>query len=279
MAGFMPWWRHWQDRRAQRRIARSLARRPIPHTLWQSVLHDLPFVAALPPDELARLRSLVSLFLDSKEFSGAHGFVVTDRVALMIAVQACMPLLHIDEPRRPDRALLWYDSFVGIVVHAGEVRAPRETVDEAGVVHDWREDVSGETLEGGPLMLAWSDVAQAGETAREGYNVVIHEFVHVMDLRDGLADGCPPMPLAQRRPWLSTLQREYTRYCEQLDAWQRFGGNDGTPEPLLDDYAATAIDEFFAVASEAYFVRRSDFAAAHPALSACFDQFFLVGKS
>jgi MtfA peptidase len=273
------WWSRWQQGRAERRIARVVARRHVDDALWQQSANALPFVRTLPAHDLTRLRVMVSLFLDSKEFSGAQGFVASDAQAVMVAVQACIPLLHIDDPKRPDKALAWYDSFVGIVLHASEVRAQREHTDEHGIAHAWREPLSGETLDGGPLMLAWSDVALAGETAHEGYNVVIHEFVHVMDLRDGTPDGCPPMPSAQRRLWLDTLHAEYERYRTQLDSWERFGGVDGTTEPLLDNYAATAIDEFFAVAAEAYFVRREDFAAHHPALLQCFDGFFRPRRS
>ena len=41
------------------------------------------------------LRRLTSLFLDRKEFSGAGGFVVDDRIALSVAVQACLPVLEL----------------------------------------------------------------------------------------------------------------------------------------------------------------------------------------
>jgi Mlc titration factor MtfA (ptsG expression regulator) len=129
-------------------------------------------------------------------------------------------------------------------------------------------------LEGGPLMLAWSDVQAAGQMASEAYNVVIHEFIHVMDLRDGQADGCPPMPAEQRRQWLRVLQTEYQRFVEANAFWQRFGSLQAAPQPLLDPYGSTSIDEFFAVAAEAYFVQRERFALEHPALLREFDRFF-----
>ena len=80
--------------------------------------------------------------------------------------------------------------------------------DETGVVHDWDEVIAGEAMEGGPVMLSWRDVAQAGATRRDGYNVVIHEFVHKIDMRDGAPDGCPPLPIARARArrWLAVLQ-------------------------------------------------------------------------
>jgi Mlc titration factor MtfA (ptsG expression regulator) len=53
---------------------------------------------------------------------------------------------------------------------------------------------------------------------------------------------------------------------------ERFGG----AEPWLDAYGATSIDEFFAVACEAYFVNRDRFRAEFPALVPLFDSFFLA---
>jgi MtfA peptidase len=264
---------------------RTLQRRAISDALWQSTLGHLPFLQTISPLDLQRLHHLASLFLDRKEFSGAQGFVVTDAQAVMVAAQACLPILHIAPPDRPDLALRWYDGFVGIVLHAGEVRARRMETDEAGVVHSWQENLTGETVHGGPLMLAWSDVVAAGTTASEAYNVVIHEFIHVMDLQDGMPDGCPPMAADARRAWLATMQAQYDAFCEQVQQWERFGslaiGPQGASRaqqaPLIDSYGTESLDEFFAVAAEAYFVRRSDFSAAYPQLLTLFDHFFGIG--
>lgn len=269
------------------RQARKLQRRAISEALWQSTLGQLPFLQVLSRSDLLRLHHLACLFLDRKEFSGAQGWVVTDAQAVMVATQACLPILHIAAPHRPDLALRWYDGFVGIVLHASEVRARRTEVDGAGVVHRWQEKLTGEVVHGGPLMLAWSDVAAAGSTALEAYNVVIHEFIHVMDLQDGIADGCPPMPVKNRRAWLAVMQTHYETFCEQVQRWDRFGSLAmGSPsaglaqqKPLIDSYGSESMDEFFAVAAEAYFVRRDDFETIYPELSALFDRFFRRGKN
>jgi MtfA peptidase len=269
------WWQSLQSKRRASRLARVVRRRPIHDALWTQTLEALPFASQRSPSELARLRELASLFLDSKEFSGAQGFAVRDEHAVMVAVQACLPILHIAPPERPDLAMQWYDGFVGIVLHAGEVRARRQWLDDDGIEHNGTERLTGEMLEGGPLMLSWADVQTAGQTASQAYNVVIHEFAHVMDVRDGVADGCPPMPREVRQQWLGVLRSEYEAFVEHLDAWDRFGAATGLPEPLLDGYATTSPDEFFAVAAEAYFVQPQAFALRHPALQRLFDGFFL----
>jgi Mlc titration factor MtfA (ptsG expression regulator) len=51
------------------------------------------------------------------------------------------------------------------------------------------------------------------------------------------------------------MEAEYQAFREKVIVAERFGG-----EPQwLDPYGATAIDEFFAVACEAYFVNRPRF--------------------
>jgi hypothetical protein len=122
--------------------------------------------------------------------------------------------------------------------------------------------------------LNWHDVAHAGASAEAGFNLVIHEFVHKIDMRDGAADGCPPMLTKQARErWLAVLEPQYAQFREQVIVAERFGG----AAPWLDPYGATNIAEFFAVACEAYFVNRERFTQEFPALTPLFDGFFLPG--
>ena len=164
---------------------------------------SLPFLARWGADDLAALRRLTSLFLDEKEFSGAGGLEVTDAMAVRIAVQACLPVLRL--------GLQPYRGFVGIVVHPDEVVAAREVMDDDGVVHNYDEVLSGEAMEGGPLMLSWTDVHHAGESADWAYNVVIHEFAHVIDMGDGEPDGVPPLASMElRQRWRARASRPST---------------------------------------------------------------------
>jgi Mlc titration factor MtfA (ptsG expression regulator) len=216
----------------RRREARALQRRAIPDALWEACVAALPFIAARPPDQLARLRRLASLFLDRKEFSGGQGLRVTDEIALAVAVQACLPVLEL--------GIEVYDGFVGIVMQPDVVRAPRERMDEHGVVHAWEEELAGEAMDGGPLMLSWADVLAEGDGT--AYNVVIHEFAHVLWARSSAA-------------LLEALMPEYDRYCERIVC-----GHDS----VIDSYASEAPDEFFAVASEAFFVTPGALKAEQP---------------
>lgn len=246
--------RNWREQRA-------IERHAIPDALWQLTLLRYPFLAQRSAEDLAELRRLCSLFLAGKEFHGVAGFEVSDEIAVAVAAQACLPVLRL--------GLGWYDGFVGIVMHAGEVVAQRRYEDEDGIVHEYDEELAGEAMEGGPLMLAWQAIAVSDDPAEFGadavYNVVIHEFAHVIYMRDGLADGVPPLDAAERERWIEVIDAEWETFCQRVDAGE---------DTLIDPYGAEAVEEFFAVAVEAFFVAPAAMRTEEPAMYALLAGFF-----
>ena len=177
----------------------------------------------------------------------------------------------------PEDALSWYDDFVGIVMHPADAVAARQVMDHAGVVHHYAEVLAGEAMQDGPVMLSWPAVQGDGTGAAS--SVVIHEFVHKMDMQAGGAHGAPPLPrgfMGARTAreaaaiWARTWAPAYQHFREQLIRAERFG----EPLPWLDAYAASAPAEFFAVACEAHFVEPARFAQEFPALAASLREFF-----
>lgn len=240
------------------RDERTLRRRPIPEALWQLTLARYSFLARRSEADRTELRQLATLFLASKEFTGAQGLAVNDEIAVAVAAQACLPVLRLG--LRP------YDSFIGIVIHPDEVVARREVMDDDGIVHRYDETLSGEAMEGGPIMLSWRDVETAGESAAWGYNVVVHEFAHVLDMTDGVADGVPLLPgRAAREAWEHTIDAEFEAFCARVDHGR---------DTLLDPYGAQSVDEFFAVASEVFFVASSELRREHPRLYALLASYY-----
>ncbi len=240
--------------------SRTLRRRPIPDELWRLTLQRHPFLLWRSEPDQVRLRELATLFLARKEFCGANELPVTDEMAVSIAAQAALPVLNL--------GLGLYDGFVGIVVHPDQVIARREEIDEDGVVHQFDEELSGEAMQGGPVMLSWRDVQSAGDSCQWGYNVAIHEFAHVIDMADGAANGTPPLPDPNtRNQWKRVMGSAYNRFCSDL--------NRRRPSEL-DSYAAKSIDEFFAVTSECFFVNpkvlRSEFEDVYALLKSYYAQ-------
>ncbi len=240
-----------------------MQRHAIPDGLWQATLTRFPFLQDAAEPE--RLRRMTSLFLATKEFHGAGGLRVDEAMAVAIAAQACLPVLHL--------GLGLYAASRTIVLHPAEVVAARSDADERGLVHEWDEELAGEALDGGPLMLAWSAVEAAAEPMPEApvFNVVIHEFVHLIDMANGEADGVPPLPDAQAA----------ARWHEQLSrAWDRFGDRVAHREPsCIDPYGNVALEEFFAVASEAYFVAPQQLRDEDPLLHAQLHTYFKPASS
>jgi MtfA peptidase len=241
----------WRQRWAQHRESRALQRRAIPDALWELTLARYPFLSWRADADRQALRRLTSLFLDQKQFHGVDGFEVTDDIAVAVAAQACLPVLRLGLPA--------YDGFVGIVMHADEVVARRVVTDEDGVVHEYDEPLVGEaSVDTGQVMLSWTDVRDAQELAEWGYNVVIHEFAHVLDALNGEIDGIPGLPTAaEQQRWAEVLDAEFERFCGWLDAGR---------ETVLDPYGAEGPEEFFAVASEAFFVAPQAMKKEQPAL-------------
>ena len=247
-------WHGWQRQRERT----AVQRRAIPDDLWKRTLIRYPFLQRQDTHDRDELRRLTSLFLDRKEFSTVGDLRLSDAMVVSIAAQAVLPVLRL--------GLAPYDGFVGIVVHADQVRARREVADADGVVHEYDELLSGEAMEGGPVMLSWRDVRSAGQSAAVGYNVVIHEFAHVLDMADGLADGVPVLPPElPRAGWCSTLQAEYQAFVTRVDAGET---------TVLDPYGSHGVEEFFAVASEAFFVSPEAMKKEHPALYGMFCRYY-----
>jgi len=251
-------WRPLKQRWQAWREAAAVARKPIPDDLWKRTLVRYPFLRRRTAEDTAALRRMTSLFLDRKEFNAAPGVRLTDDVAVAVAAQACLPVLRL--------GLSAYDGFVGIVLHPDQVLAKRAVTDDDGVVHEYDELLAGEAMEGGPVMLSWRDVRSAGRSAAEAYNVVIHEFAHVLDMADGAANGVPRLPPElPAAEWRGVLNAEYEAFCARVDAEE---------DTALDPYGAEAPEEFFAVASEAFFVSPQAMKVEHPALYGVLVRFY-----
>jgi Mlc titration factor MtfA (ptsG expression regulator) len=239
------------------RRRRVLSRESIPDESWRTTLAGAPALARLPVESQRRLRELALLFMHEKSFEAARGLQLDDLKRLRIAALACWPILEL--------GLDAYRGFASIVVHPDEfVVRDREYEDEDGVVHIGDDVLSGEAFEQGPIVLAWSDIEQSGRG--EGYNVVVHECAHKLDMLSGEANGVPPLHGAMRVPeWVAAFDAAHEELEEQLARGE---------EPWLDPYAAQDPAEFFAVCAELFFDTPEDLRAEYPAVYEQLEQFF-----
>lgn len=237
----------------------------IDEALWRESLAAMPWLHHLDTAAREQLRERVAAFLATKTISGAAGFEIDDRVRLAIAIQACLPVLHL--------GLKAYDDFVEIIVYPDRFLVARSQTDDAGVVHESTDELAGEAMERGPVVLSWHDAAPDGE---RGWNVVIHEFAHKIDMLDGEPDGVPPLPAAQRMAWAHEIETSWQAFCDALDQLEARIPRHIDPESAegqawyatlpLDPYAATDVGEFFAVCVESFFVDPEPVQHAFPRL-------------
>ncbi|QNK62623.1 zinc-dependent peptidase [Pedobacter sp. PAMC26386] len=116
----------------------------------------------------------------------------------------------------------------------------------------------------GQMILSRSALLEGFSISADKENTAIHEFVHLLDKSDGATDGIPQnlMPHQYIIPWVKMIHQEINKI--------ESGHSDINP------YAVTNEAEFFAVVSEYFFEKPTQFKDKHPELyqilSATFSQ-------
>jgi Mlc titration factor MtfA (ptsG expression regulator) len=124
--------------------------------------------------------------------------------------------------------------------------------------------LSGEAFDQGPVVLAWTEVQASGRG--EGYNVVVHEMAHKLDMLSGEANGVPPLHGDMRTPeWVAAFDAAYDDLCDRLERGE---------EPWIDPYAVEDSAEFFAVSAELFFDMPKELRAEYPDVYAQLARFF-----
>ena len=216
---------------------RIINRSTITPLQWAEAFASLPLLVGLTAGEKQRLQELAILFLHHKVFEGAQGFVVTQPMTLIIALQACLPVLHL--------GLGGYGGWVSVIVYPAGFAPKRVYTDEYGVQHSVQSDLAGESWHRGPVVLAWDATENAGII--DGHNLVIHEFSHKLDMQNGQANGFPPLHAEMASAgWVEAFSAGFDDFQHKCSRGEHIG---------IDCYAATSPAEFFAVLSEVFFER------------------------
>jgi Mlc titration factor MtfA (ptsG expression regulator) len=219
------------------RMRRILRRDAIPHTVWQDATRHMALLQRLDAVQLAHLRELAAWFLHAKAVNGVQGLDVTPAMRVTVAAQACLLILNLD--------IGYFDNWVEVILYPGAFRVNHEQRDAYGLVHSETSDLTGESWLRGPVILSWDDVQRDCDELQPGRNVVLHEFAHKLDGRNGANNGMPPLRRGMsRESWAADFSAAYRALCAQLEAGE---------STLIDPYAATSPAEFFAVTTEYFF--------------------------
>lgn len=264
--GWLDWWRVWRDNTPA----------PIPDRLWSETLTQLPFLDYLTPADKQRLKSTTEQLLHKKPFSGSAGLELSDAMAVPIAAQAALLVLNLN--------LALYNDLSAVIVTPDAFPIRQHVIDDSGVVHEWEEMLAGEAVDlGGAVLLSWPDITLSDAQQPSDHNLVIHEFAHKIDMGRGGANGYPPFlaGLHTREDfsdWPQAFGAAYEDFCRRVDQMEGalpadFDPDNPTHADLcelmtadlpLDPYASRDPAEFFAVASEAFFVSPENLAVAYP---------------
>ncbi len=220
---------------------------------WLAILQaNVPLYTRLSTSDRKQLEWKVQAFLAEKRFEGCGGLTITDEMTVTIAGHACLLLLHRDTN--------FYPGLYSIVLYPSAFLVPvKHNFDDAfGIVHEGVDVLCGEAWSTGALVLSWDEVCQASLDDRDGTNVTLHEFAHLLDMESGEADGTPILKNHKRHmSWVTVFEKEFQRHCRVT----RRGRS-----TVLDEYGAEHPAEFFAVATEAFFENSVALKQQHPEL-------------
>jgi Mlc titration factor MtfA (ptsG expression regulator) len=223
---------------------------PLPQE-WDAIVHRrVSYYRLLPADNQEDLQGLIQVFLDEKPFEGCGGLEVTDEIRVTIAGYACILLLGGQSDL--------YPKLRTILVYPHAYLAPHSGHYPEGTVAEGLQQRIGESWSFGNIVLSWDDVRRDAAIPQEGRNVVFHEFAHQLDAESGSAQGAPILPAnARYADWARVLGNEYEALVNSAEHGRR---------SLLDIYGATSPAEFFAVATECFFLKPKDLELQHPEL-------------
>ncbi|MDQ2070671.1 M90 family metallopeptidase [Natronospira bacteriovora] len=221
--------RHWRENR-------RLARLPVTRAEWENAVADWSVARRYQGADRERLCRLALRFLVRKRFESGGQLELSNHMQLRVATMAAVPILNL--------GLDWYDNFYSVILYPAEFIPEHEYEDDFGVIHRDRHPLSGEAWQQGPVILSWEDVLKSGR--EPGYNVVIHEMAHKLDMLHDGPNGSPPL---HRGMDPEAWRRAFT------EAWQALEALDeaGEEEWPIDPYALENPGEFFSVVCEVFF--------------------------
>lgn len=209
--------------------------------IWRQMLkEEVHFYNALNPEEQKRFEQLVQVFIAEKRITGVQTDI-DDKTRLLVAASAIIPVFGFKE---------WeYDNLGEVLIYAN-------SFDKGFNQNEGNRRILGMVGNGpmeGIMILSKPALFMGFQNPRDGKNTGIHEFVHLIDYKDGVFDGLPALLNKQYSiPWLNLMHDE----MEKIHSG----------ESEINPYGGSKKVEFFAVASEYFFERPGFLKKEHPEL-------------
>lgn len=243
---------------SRERRRRDLLARPVPDQWLEYIRADVFQYASLSNAEQDKLRGDLRILVAEKNWEGCGGLAMTDEIKVTIAAQASLLLLGLEHD--------YFANVESILVYPASYVAVQKTMESLGIIREAPSYRLGEAWVQGPVIVSWSDALAGGRSANGGHNVVLHEFAHKLDFRDGSVDGVPRLQTRQQSAqWAQVMSEEYASLAAHSAAGEL---------TALDAYGAVNAGEFFAVATEAFFQTPRPLLEASPRLYALLQDYY-----
>ncbi|WP_409311394.1 DgsA anti-repressor MtfA [Pectobacterium sp. B1J-3] len=224
---------------------------------WQSAM-SIPIFAPLTDIERKKLIAIAEQVLKLKRLMPLQGLVLTELMQQRIALLFSLPVLEL--------GIEYLDGFHEILIYPGPFIVDDEWQDDIGLVHTGKIVQSGQSWDQGPIILNWQEVQDSFDLS--GFNLVIHEVAHKLDVRSGGdATGVPAIALRDVAAWEQHLHSAMDALQEEIDLV-------GEDAASMDPYAAQDPAECFAVLSEYFFSAPELLSERFPMLYQCFMGFY-----
>lgn len=213
---------------------------------WRRILQEkVEFYNRLPSSNKTDFEKRVHVFLLNVQVTGVDTEIThTDRI--LVAAGAIIPIFGFDN---------WhYSNLKEVQIHPNKFVIPTTDTMASGLV--------GWGAMEGKMMLSRKAIEHGFYDQSDNKNVVIHEFIHVLDKQDGEMDGVIEQVMNEIdiMPWLQIINMKM----------QEIGKGQST----IRDYGVTNKAEFLAVVSEFFFENPERMKTEHPALYNALNSFF-----
>ncbi len=230
------------------------SRPPSPVYPWSAkysafLLENVDFYKKLSKGDQARFDKRCQAFIGSTAIE-AGNFEVSEEDKLLVAASAVIPVWGFPK---------WqYFNLKTVYLMPGAFN------------HDFVCGQADSTLIGmvgsgplsGKMALSRPHLYLGFENSKDKRNVGIHEFVHLVDMMDGVCDGMPERldKFISIALWFDFVEKEITKIARG--------------KTNIDIYGATNYQEFFAVVSEYFFERPRMLKKRHPELYEHLSKFY-----
>jgi len=216
---------------------------------WKKILeNDVEFYQNLNEGEKDYFENRVQYFLLTKKITGVDTDI-SDRVKILVASSAIIPVFAFP--------YFEYDNINEILIYPQSFDEEYNTGNEKRIL-----GMVGDGAMNRMMILSKKDILSSFNGDRTMDNVALHEFVHLIDKKDGVIDGFPGVLMNKTfiLPWLKELQKEIVNIKRHKSD--------------INPYAMTNESEFLAVASEYFFMSPRIFEKKHPKLYKYFSKIY-----